>query len=113
MFNRENRLVPGIRFNNSYFSAKPQFIFKKKQNGLTVNRFGIVVSKKIDRRAVVRNKIKRFFRQALEQINRNMMPGHDMLFVIKKEIADKTKEENLLVIEDVLRKAGFIREQKS
>lgn len=109
MFKRENRLVPGVKFNNSFFSADPQFILKEKKNGLTVNRFGIVVSKKIDKRAVARNKVKRFFRQALSELNKNMHPGHDIILIIKKEILNKTQNENLLTIKNALRKAGVMR----
>lgn len=109
MFKRENRLVPGIRFSNSYFSASPQFTLKEKKNGLSVNRFGIVVSKKIDKRAVVRNRIKRFFRTSLVNLDRKMNAGHDILFIIKPGIVNKTKEENLLAVENSLEKAGLIR----
>jgi ribonuclease P protein component len=108
MFKRENRLIPGVRFRNSFFFVTPQFILKEKKNGLTVNRFGIVVSKEIDKRAVVRNKIKRFFRTELVNLGKKMNVGHDILFLTKKNILTKTKEENILVIEQALAKAGVI-----
>jgi ribonuclease P protein component len=75
---------------------------------LTVNRFGIVVSKKVDSRAVVRNKVKRFFRTTLVNLNEKMTSGHDILFVVKKEFLNKTKEENLLTVESILKKAKLI-----
>lgn len=109
MFKRENRLVPGIRFNNSRIVSVPQFILKQKENGLTINRFGIVVSKKIDKRAVGRNKIKRFFRKALMDMFEKMNSGHDILIVVRKEIIGKTKEENLLTIKSALGKAGLLK----
>ncbi len=109
MFKRENRLVPGIGFSNSYLFTSPQFTLKEKKNGLTINRFGIVVSKKVDKRAVVRNRIKRFLRTTLVNLDRKMNTGHDILLVVKKEILNKTKEENLLTIENALGKTGLIR----
>lgn len=109
MFKRENRLVSGIKFNNSYLSANSQFILKEKKNGLTVNRFGIVVSKKIDKRAVVRNRVKRFFRTALMNLFGKMSAGHDILIIVKKGIVGKAKEENRLEIERAFIKAGIIR----
>jgi len=109
MFKRENRLVPGIKFNNSCLFAVPQFVLKEKKNGLTVNRFGIIVSKKIDKRAVVRNKIKRFFRTSLSNLDKKMNKGHDILIIVKKEVLGKTKEENSLAIETTLGRAGIIR----
>lgn len=109
MFKRENRLVPGVKFNNSRLASTPQFILKEKVNGLTVNRFGIVVSKKIDKRAVGRNKVKRFFRTELANLDKKMNAGHDILLIVKKEILSKTKEENQLAIKNALGKVGVLR----
>jgi ribonuclease P protein component len=109
MFKKENRLVPGVRFGNSHLVISPQFILKEKENNLNVNRFGIVVSKKIDKRAVGRNRVKRFFRTTLMDLYGKMNTGHDILFIIRKEILGKTKEENSLAIENALGKAGIIK----
>lgn len=108
MLKKENRLVPGIRFNNSHSLSVPQFVFKKRENGLSVNRFGIIVSKRIDKRAVVRNRIKRFFRETLNEMNKKMKPGHDIIIIVKKEVLGKTKKENLLTVENTLEKAELI-----
>ncbi|MDP2585667.1 MAG: ribonuclease P protein component [Candidatus Levybacteria bacterium] len=109
MFKKENRLVPEVRFNNSCFFTASQFILKEKKNKLNINRFGIVVSKKIDNRAVGRNKIKRFFRASLMSLFEKMSLGHDILIIVKKGIAGKTNEENQLMVEKTLGKAGVIR----
>lgn len=109
MFKKENRLVPGVKFTNSYSSALPQFILKTKTNGLAVNRFGIVVSKKIDKRAVGRNEIKRFFRTALINLYEKMNLGHDILLVIRQGILVRPKEENFLAIKGALDKAGILK----
>lgn len=109
MFKKENRLIPGVKFNNSNLFIVPQFALKKKKNGLNINRFGIIVSKKIDKRAVVRNGIKRFLRTALMNLYGKINGGHDILLITKKEILNKTKEENLLALESALGKAGIIK----
>ena len=109
MFKRENRLVSGVRFNNSYSFSVPQFVLKERKNGLTLNRFGIVVSKKIDKRAVARNKIKRLFREALVDLNKNMTTGHDILFIARVGILNKTKEENQDLVKSSIEKAGLIK----
>lgn len=109
MFKRENRLIPSVRFNNSYSFSVPQFVLKERKNGLLLNRFGIVVSKKIDKRAVVRNKLKRIFRKELSDLNKNMILGHDMLFIVKTGALGKTGEEIQLSIKSVLEKAGIIK----
>lgn len=109
MFKRENRLVYGVKFNNSYNFSVPQFILKTKSNGLLLNRFGIVVSKKIDKKAVIRNKIKRIFRSSLVDLNNNMTVGHDILFIVKPGILSKKKEEIQLAIKSTLEKAELIK----
>lgn len=109
MFKRENRLVGGARFNNSYSNAVPQFVLKVRKNDLALNRFGIVVSKKIDKRAVVRNKVKRIFRNALLNLNKNIISGHDILFIVKIGSLNKTREEIQLSIKKAIEKAGLIK----
>jgi len=110
MFKRENRLVPGVRFNNSHTLTVAQFTLKNKENNSGLNRFGIVVSKRVDARAVMRNKVKRFFRTTLMNMNKKMVAGHDILFVVKKEVLNKTKEENLTAIKKALEKTGILKE---
>ena len=109
MFKRENRLAPGVRFNNSHILTVAQFTLKNKENNSSLNRFGIVVSKKVDARAVIRNRVKRFFRTALMNMDKKIVAGHDILFVVRKEILSKTKEENLLAIENALEKNGLFK----
>lgn len=109
MLKRENRLLPGIRFNNSFTVSVPEFVLKKKENELLINRFGIVVSKKIDKRAVIRNKIKRMLRTILIDLNEKMIPGHDILFIVKPAILSKTKEENYLIVKSALKKIGLLK----
>ncbi len=109
MFKKENRLVGAIRFNNSHSFSVPQFVLKERKNGLLLNRFGIVVSKKIDKRAVIRNRIKRMFRSSLEILNKNMTPGHDILFIARPGILSKTKEENRDLIKNIIEKSGLIK----
>jgi ribonuclease P protein component len=108
MFKRENRLVSGIRFANSCLLNTPQFVLKEKKNGLDLNRFGIIVSKKIDKRAVGRNKVKRFFRETLLNLEQKMNAGHDILLIIKKRTIDKEKNVDGLAVEQALIKAGVI-----
>jgi ribonuclease P protein component len=53
----------------------------------------IVVSKKIAAEAVVRNTIKRRMRAALARVLTRFAPGHQYLFVAKKNIRDATVSE--------------------
>lgn len=109
MFKRENRLARDARLNNFYLSSAPEFVLKERKNELTRNRFGIIVSKKIDKRAVVRNKIKRIFRSSLVDLNKNMTVGHDILFIVRIGILNKTKEEIYALIKQALEKTRLIK----
>ena len=109
MFKRKNRLTSGIRFSNSYSFSCPEFILKSKKNGLTLNRFGVIVSKKVDKRAVVRNKIKRIFRNILFNLNENMKLGHDILFIVRLGALNKRGAEINLAIKNAIEKAGLIK----
>ena len=46
-------------FKNSKTTRTNFFIFKISKNKLDINRFGFVVSQKVSKRAVVRNKVRR------------------------------------------------------
>jgi ribonuclease P protein component len=109
MFKKENRLDPEANFAYSHFHTAVWFVLKEKENKLSVNRFGIIVSKRIDKRAVVRNRIKRILRNTLINLNKKMSPGHDILMIVKKNITNITKEENLSAIKAVLEKANLIK----
>lgn len=74
-----------------------------------INRYGIVVSKKVDKRAVIRNKIKRIFREALIELSKTMSSGHDILLITKKEVLDKTKEEVLILLKSALEKLAVVK----
>lgn len=109
MFKRQNRVPRGVGFYNSRTFPTALFILKVKENGLMLNRFGIVVSKKIDKRAVVRNKIKRMLRQILVDLNKEMTTGHDMLFIVRIGIINKSAKQCGFEIRNILEKGKFIK----
>lgn len=61
------------------------------KNNLPLNRFGFIISKKIDKRAVVRNMTKRRVRSCIEEMRRKINSGYDMLFVIRKNAVDQKR----------------------
>lgn len=72
------------------------------KNNLSVSRFGIIVSLKIDKKAVVRNKIKRRIRAIIFQNLKTIKSGYDIIIITKPEIKNlnywqlKNKIEQLL-----------------
>lgn len=84
MLKKKFRLPSYITLSHSSYSPSPFFTVKIGKNTLAHNRYGFVVSKKIDKRAVVRNRIKRQLRSCIEALQKDLSSGYDMLFIIKK-----------------------------
>ena len=62
-------------------------------NELTYNRYGFVVKKTIDKRATVRNRIRRLFRSCIEEMIDEIVPGQDMLFFLQGKIVEMKRED--------------------
>ena len=73
-----------------------------KKNVFT--RFGYIVSKKVDKRAVVRNKIKRILREIFRMaIKDNIVLNNDYEIIAKKDIVNKSFWEIKDVIYNLLK----------
>jgi ribonuclease P protein component len=70
----------------------PLFTAKVYQTDLPHPRFGFVVSKKVSASAVVRNRVKRQFRGAIEAILPQIRSGYDILFIVQKEVLGSEAE---------------------
>lgn len=65
-------------------------VFKKEDE---VVKFGFIISKKISKKAVDRNKIKRRMSEILRKNLDKFESGTRMIFLVKREILDKKIEE--------------------
>ena len=59
---------------------------------MTHSRFGFIVPKTIDKRAVVRNEIRRLFQACVGSMIEKIKPGYDMLFIMGREIKKIDRE---------------------
>lgn len=66
-------------------------IYNRKDDDPT--RFGFIISTKISKKAVVRNKIKRIMAEVIRKNIINLKNGYDVLFLIKHHAAKITKVE--------------------
>lgn len=89
MLAREYRLPASTRLSHARFAKTELFAVKYASNNLLINRFAFVVKKSVDKRAVVRNRIRRLFRSCVEELREQIIPGYDMLFFLEKGIIDK------------------------
>lgn len=76
----------------------PEGRVKKIVNGLPNNRFGIVVSNKVAKKATVRNKLKRRIREVIRQFLPDLKTGFDVVVVAYPPILEKDFDQikNLL-----------------
>lgn len=78
------------------------------KNKLDISRLAVVVGKKVSKKAVIRNLIKR---KAVEIIRLNLgqiKPGFDLVFISKPEIAGKKYKEIETVALSLLKRAKVI-----
>jgi ribonuclease P protein component len=68
--------------------GRPFFVselgFKILENSFEVNRYGIVVSTKLDKRAVVRNKLHRRVKNIIKKEEQNIKQGFDLIFLFRE-----------------------------
>lgn len=97
MLPKENRLKGAKSFDKVKSEGK---VIQSKNFGLAMlnrkdkgpARFGIIVSTKISKKAVLRNKIKRVIRESLRGMLEKIKPGFDIVFLVKKKIKDEDSD---------------------
>lgn len=81
----------------------PELGIKWIKNNLLYSRFGISISLKIDKKAVVRNRIKRILRAILKENLSKISKGFDFLILTKPKIKEleyqEIKRKLLLILE--------------
>jgi ribonuclease P protein component len=78
-------------------------------NNLNVSRFGFIVSKKISKKAVLRNKIKRRLRESVLPKLSQIRQGVDVAVIAGPGIGEKNFGEIEEISNKILEKAGILR----
>lgn len=81
---------------------------KTAESNLNYPRFGFVISKKLDKRAVARNTIKRKLSASIEGIFDRIKGGRDFVFYPKREILEIEQNRLNQEIEKIFIKEGFL-----
>lgn len=76
------------------------------QNTLPTSRFAFVVPASVDKRAVVRNRMRRLVRESVRLALSVIAPGRDGVFLIRKGLPDEFAAVDTL-IRDLLRRADM------
>ncbi|MDS1029832.1 ribonuclease P protein component [Bacillota bacterium LX-D] len=74
-----------ITYNKGKYLTGQYVIMYYLKNGLSVNKFGFSISKKVGK-AVVRNKIKRRLRECCRLNNSRLAQGYNIIFVARSKI---------------------------
>jgi len=80
------------------------FTVKFQKNNLPYDRFGFVVAKTIDKRAVVRNTLKRMVRAHIENSYLDFEKGVDVLFILRPAIKNMPKEQVLREVDEAMQR---------
>lgn len=108
MLKKKYRLQVNIRpkFQSSFNT--PFFILRVAPNSLFYNRYGFVVSKKIDKRATVRNRVKRVIRSCIEELFGQIKAGFDMILIVRKDAVKVARSEIMKTLVEQLKKASLL-----
>ncbi len=105
-FGREHRLAKEKEFQEVFRRGRKldlgfaAFYILTKKEGLS--RFGVVVPKKVDKRATRRNRIKRIYREFF-RLNKPLFPKPvDMVVVVKEDVPQKPDEIKKLALDKIL-----------
>lgn len=112
MLKKHFRLTKQKDFENvfgkgKYFS-EDLLSLKVVKNGSDNSRFGFIVSNKISKKAVVRNRIKRLLRESVRLLYKSIKPGFDVVFISKNKAVGKSFKETGFCVEKLLRKSGLL-----
>ncbi len=78
-------------------------------NQLGENRYGFAVGRRVGK-AVRRNKVKRWLREAVRHLHGRLRQGYDIVFVARGPLADPamTYHEVVAAVEELLDRAGLV-----
>ncbi|PWB38800.1 MAG: ribonuclease P protein component [Parcubacteria group bacterium] len=71
-----------VRTGQTFFL--PEFVIKYRKNREKNTKVAFVVSTKVEKRAVIRNKLARRLREVIQRYIKNMVPGYSVLIIAKK-----------------------------
>jgi len=108
MLKKQNRLGVIIRTKENKLFTSPLFNVRISDNKENKLRFAFIVSKKIDKRAVVRNKTKRILRIAAEKIISVVEADKDVIIIAKKTLLPEQVGEVTAEMEVIFKNAGIM-----
>ena len=109
MLKKQNRLQRINKSKEAVTFSTPLFNLKISKNVEGSKKFGFIVSKKVSKSAVIRNKTKRIIRSVIEEDLEKIASGKDFLIISKKQLEWKQKEQVKEILENTFKKAKVLQ----
>ena len=97
MLKKTNRITKDKEFDRAFKTGQSFYtqIFgiKAVDNGLETDRLGVLISTKVSKKAVIRNKVKRQIREIIQKELPHLKQGKDLVIIVFTQILDKKFEE--------------------
>ena len=116
MLTKSNRLTEEKDFEAVFKAGKKyslpgvKIYLKIRGNNLKQSRFGFVISKKVSKKAVVRNKIKRTLREVVRTNLPGIKKNNDVVMIVLPGFEKNNFQEVKKIINGLFRKAELIKE---
>lgn len=98
-----------VKKEGSLYQADSFGILVRKGVEIRPSRFAFIVSTKISKTAVDRNKVKRRLREAVKQNIEKIVKGYDVVFLAKKMTLERSIKEIAGEVEKVFKESGLIK----
>lgn len=113
MLKKEFRLRKQKDFDRAFgkdgsFFPQGFLALKAVPNDLPYPRFGFIVSNKISKSAVKRNRIKRLLRESVQLKWGQINPGFDVVVMARADISEKDFEDVDKAVDSLLKKSGLL-----
>lgn len=112
MLSRENRLRKARDIDRVYklgrYGGGGNLSVKSRPNGYAQSRAVVVVGKKIDKRAVVRNRIRRRLAALLSQKWGTVAPGYDIVVSVHRDISEVESSQLTKQLQHGLERSGTL-----
>jgi ribonuclease P protein component len=95
-------------FKEGKFAGQAFLTLGFAKNKLDISRFAVIVGKKVNKKAVTRNSIKRKVVEIIRLNLKQIKPSFDLVFIVKPEVRGKKYIEIENVVLNLLKRARLI-----